>query len=164
MDAPLEGVNMLLESLGPQLQTVEFGNYIRFLTAPNYLKTWLQGCPSVRELNYYIFTTAPLDLDLETTYPSIVSIGIHMMVLSLACQMVLGQVQDEWEHLEQHFHVFTSGMFPHLRRVRIFGTLKRVFLDRRFPGLYERFSSQGCTLEIVDKCGLVSVYHSNYSL
>jgi hypothetical protein len=150
VDSPLAagGMDMLWEVLGPQLKVVEFGKHVRFLLE-YHLTSCLGRCPSLREINYYLFTTVPPEMDAEqetAVYPSVTSIGIHMAEIPF-----LEDVQDEWEHMERHFDAFASGMFPNLRHLRIFGMQERVLTHERFSAMHQRLSDRGCILEFLDK-------------
>ncbi|KAF7347367.1 hypothetical protein MVEN_01492500 [Mycena venus] len=110
VDSPLAagGMDMIWEVLGPQLTVVEFGKHVRFLLE-HHISSCLQGCPSLREIDYYLFTTVPPERDSEqmTVYPSVTSIGIHMAEIPF-----LEDVQDEWEHMGRHFDTFVGGDVP----------------------------------------------------
>jgi hypothetical protein len=152
VDTPVAygAMDILWEALGPQLRVVEFGKHVRFLLDRSFAAC-LNGCPSLRELNYYLFTTTPPNTDVEagTVYPSVMSIGVHMADIAF-----LEDVQDEWEHLGRHFDVFAGGMFPSLCRLRIFGMLERMRRDERFAAMQQRLSDRGCSLEFPDKSPL----------
>ncbi|KAJ7757508.1 hypothetical protein B0H16DRAFT_665903 [Mycena metata] len=102
---------------------MELGKHIRFLLEEN-IASCLRGCPSLRELNYYVFTTTLPPVDAENIYPSITCIGIHMVEIPF-----LGELRDEWEHLERHFNVLAGTMFPGLRQLRIYAISDRFLLD-----------------------------------
>ncbi|KAF8204435.1 hypothetical protein K438DRAFT_560952 [Mycena galopus ATCC 62051] len=120
----------------------------RFLQLLEYhLTACLRRCPSLREINYYLFTTVPPEMDLEeAVYPSVESISIHMAEIPF-----LEDVQDEWEHMRRHFEAFSSGMFPNLRYLPIFGMPARVLKDERFSSMHKRLSDRRCVLEFPDK-------------
>ncbi|KAF8129421.1 hypothetical protein K438DRAFT_1887611 [Mycena galopus ATCC 62051] len=148
VDSPLAagGMDMIWEVLGPQLAVVEFGKHVRFLLE-YHLTACLRRCPSLREINYYLFTTVPPEMDLEeAVYPSVESIGIHMAEIPF-----LEDVQDEWEHMGRHFEALASGMFSNLRYLRIFGMPARVLKDERFSAMRQRLSDRGRILEFPDK-------------
>ncbi|KAJ7045009.1 hypothetical protein C8F04DRAFT_521519 [Mycena alexandri] len=147
MDTPMLGVgtDVMWESFGPQLRVMELGKHIRFLLEEN-IASCLRGCPSLHELNYYIFTTMLPEVDAENIYPSITSIAINMAEVAL-----LGELRDEWEHLERHFNIFAGTMFPSLRQLRIYAMSERFLLDERFPALHRQLSDRGCIVEIVEK-------------
>ncbi|KAJ6520372.1 hypothetical protein C8R45DRAFT_954932 [Mycena sanguinolenta] len=148
VDSPLAagGIEMIWEVLGPQLAVVEFGKHVRFLLE-NHLTACFRLCPSLREIDYYLFTTVPPEMDPEqTVYPSVTSIGIHLAEIPF-----LEEVQDEWEHMGRHFHAFGAGMFPNLRQLRIFGMPDRVLKDERFSSMLGPLNKRGCILEFADK-------------
>ncbi|KAK7063743.1 hypothetical protein R3P38DRAFT_10800 [Favolaschia claudopus] len=147
VDSPLAagGMDMIWEVLGAQLSVVEFGKHVRFLIE-HHLTSCLRGCPNLREIYYYLFTTLPPHAESneeETIYPSVTSIGIHMAEIPF-----LEDDQDEWEHMKQHFDAFTSGMFPNLRLLRVVGMQDQVRNDERFASMHQRLRDRNCVLEI----------------
>ncbi|KAJ6486080.1 hypothetical protein C8R47DRAFT_980085 [Mycena vitilis] len=149
MDMPMmppAGMDMLWETLGPQLAVVEFGKHVRFLLDRS-LASCLRGCSSLRELDYYVFTTVPPDTDVDTeaVYPSVTSICIHMAEVPF-----LEDIRDEWEHLGRHIDAFAGDMLPNLRRLRIFGMLERFVQDERFAVMQQGLKDRGCVLELPD--------------
>ncbi|KAJ7715147.1 hypothetical protein B0H16DRAFT_1389668 [Mycena metata] len=125
---------VMWETLGPRLKVVEFGKGVNVMSC---LPT-LQTCPSLRELNYHISTTAPPEAGPDIVYPSLTSIGVHMGDIRPA------QMKDiKWEFLEQHFNALVGGMFPNLRRLRIFGVGEQMFAHTRFRALRERLTAEG---------------------
>ncbi|KAJ6541816.1 hypothetical protein B0H19DRAFT_325848 [Mycena capillaripes] len=150
MDTPMmppAGMDMLWETLGPRLAVVEFGKHVRFLLDRSFASC-LRGCPSLREVDYYLFTTVPPDTDVEAgaVYPSVTSIGVHMAEIPF-----LEDIRPEWEHFERHFNAFAGEMFPNLRQVRVFGMLERVLRDERFPAMHQQLTDRGCILEFPDR-------------
>ncbi|KAJ7157143.1 hypothetical protein C8R46DRAFT_909197 [Mycena filopes] len=144
LDTPIVGLgeDMMWDSLGPQLKVVEFGKHLRFLLNEN-LASCLRGCPSLRELDYYVFTTS-LPEGAWDEHPSVTSIGIHLAEIPF-----LGAVRDEWEHLERHFEIFAGGMFPNLRQLRIYGPPEDILTDERFSALLQPLRDRACIVEIV---------------
>lgn len=149
VDSPMPdmSMDMMWETLGPQLRVVEFGRHLRFLLNQT-LTTCLKGCPSVHSIHYYLFIThsyAEAGPDADAVFPSVTSIGIH-----LSENPFLGDKRAEWEHLEQHFNAFTGGMFPNLKRLRLFSPRKAILTDARFAAIHQRLSDRRCVLEFSD--------------
>ncbi|KAJ7492094.1 hypothetical protein FB451DRAFT_1216958 [Mycena latifolia] len=145
LDAPVVGImGMLWETLGPQLEYVEFGRHLRFLL-DEALTPCLRGCPSLHELNYYLFITAPPEVGAEAVYPAVTSIGINMSENAF-----LGDAQHEWEHLERHFDALAGDMFPNLRRLRIFAVMEHMRVDDRFVLMRRRLRDRGCVVEFLE--------------
>ncbi|KAJ6601279.1 hypothetical protein DFH09DRAFT_1020616 [Mycena vulgaris] len=145
LDSPIVGaMDMIWETLGPQLEFVEFGRHIRFLLDPA-LTPCLQGCPSLREINYYVFLTAPPELAPGTDYPSVTSIGINMLGNAF-----LEETRAEWDHLAQHFDALAGSMFPNLRRLRLFAASEWLLADVRFKSMHQRMIDRGCMVEFLD--------------
>ncbi|KAJ7110354.1 hypothetical protein C8R43DRAFT_1042363 [Mycena crocata] len=141
----MESMSMIWEALGPQLRVVEFGKHLRFLLDQT-LTPCLEGCPALHELNYYIFITSPPIMDdPRAVYESITSIGVHLSETPF-----LGDTQEEWVQLEQHFNAFAGDMFPNLRHLRLFGMQEWMFVDKRFTSLYQQVGDTGCTIEFPD--------------
>ncbi|KAJ7103004.1 hypothetical protein B0H15DRAFT_188237 [Mycena belliarum] len=145
LDSPILGVmDMLWEVLGPQLEFVEFGKHLRFLL-DQALTPCLEGCPSLREISYYLFITTAPNMSPETVYPSITSIDINMSENAF-----LGDIQHEWEHLERHFEGLAGDMFPNLRLLRVFSMAERMRADDRFILMHQRLRDRGCIVEFVE--------------
>ncbi|KAJ6611474.1 hypothetical protein B0H10DRAFT_2223993 [Mycena sp. CBHHK59/15] len=129
VDSPMAGIGMgmIWEALGRQLRVVD--------------------CPALEEINYYVFITTPPDIVPDVVYPSVTTIGIHASE-----NHFLGNAEDGWVHLERHFAVFASGIFPKLQRLRLFGTLEwpSILADSRFSAMHQRLKDQGCRLELPD--------------
>ncbi|KAJ7664951.1 hypothetical protein B0H17DRAFT_1091308 [Mycena rosella] len=142
LDSPIVGVmDMIWEALGPQLEFIEFGRHLRFFLH-QVLTPCLQGCPSLREINYYVFMTAPPEMAPGAIYPSVTAVGINMTENAF-----LGDAQHEWEHLERHFDALTGEMFPNLRRFRVFTIMERMLTDERFSLVRQRLRDRGCIVE-----------------
>jgi hypothetical protein len=141
-DSPIVGVmDLVWETLGPQLEFVEFGRHLRFLL-DQALTPCLQGCPSLRELNYYIFMTTPPTITPGAVYPSVTYIGINM-----AQNAFLGDGANEWEHLNGHFDAFSGEMFPNLQTLEVFAPVKWMVKDPRFKSMHQRVIDRGCAVE-----------------
>ncbi|KAJ7762417.1 hypothetical protein DFH07DRAFT_410950 [Mycena maculata] len=144
VDSPMPAVAMVWETMGPQLRVVEFSRHLRFLLNQT-LTPCLRGCPSVCCLNYYVFITMPPEVTPEAVFPSVTSIGIH-----LSENPYLEAREAEWAHLQQHFDAFAGGMFPNLRRLRLFGARESLLADVRFAAVHQRLSDRNCLLEFPD--------------
>ncbi|KAJ7044981.1 hypothetical protein C8F04DRAFT_1026238 [Mycena alexandri] len=138
-----ERMTVMWETFGSQFRVVEFGKGVRFGSGLTCLQT-LQTCPSLRELNYYLFKTPLPETGPDIVYPSLTSIGFHVGDISPAEWELV-----EWEFLEQHFNVLVGGMLPDLRHLRVFGAGEQVFAHIRFRALHERLTAQGYVLEVV---------------
>ncbi|KAJ7603121.1 hypothetical protein FB45DRAFT_152413 [Roridomyces roridus] len=149
VDSPVPGMpgmemSMVWETLGPQLRIVEFGRHLRFLLHQT-LSPCLRGCPNLVCVNFYVFITMPPEMDQEEVFPSVTSIGIHLLD-----NPFLGGDTASWEQLERHFDAFTGPMFPGLQRVRVFGPRQSILGDARFAVLSHRLNERGCALEFPD--------------
>jgi hypothetical protein len=109
----LQSVGILWEAFGPQLEVVEFGRSLRFLTH-DFLTPCMESCPNLRELNYYICFTAPPMLE-SPGHTALTSIAIH------CAQNDIFDGTGLWDHVTKHFGFFRSGRIPNLRRLRILG-------------------------------------------
>ncbi|KAJ7757512.1 hypothetical protein B0H16DRAFT_1536889 [Mycena metata] len=128
------------QTFGSQLTVVELGENIHFNSALSCLQP-LQTCPSLRELDYHIFSTPLPETGPDVVYPSLTSIGFHVGDYSPA-----EWEHWEWEFLEKHFNVFMGPMFPNLRRFRIFEMPDK--LPDLFFRLQERLTARGFVLEV----------------
>lgn len=149
MDSPLVELRPLysmLETYGPQLQTIEFGKHVRFLMN-DFLSPCLKGCPVLKELNYYVFFTEPA----ETTvvHPTIETVRLHAAVNS-----ILSDGPSLWALLERHFSFLGNRMaLPALQRVVLYGDWRPVVINRRFYALWKHVAGAGRVVEISSKMG-----------
>ncbi|KAJ7070535.1 hypothetical protein C8F01DRAFT_1046111 [Mycena amicta] len=144
LDAPLgrAGTDLVWEFLGPRLAVVELGKHVRFLL-DQFLGPCLRRCPQLRQLNYYLFITAPPLLEENDSFPSVECIGIH-----LGHTPFLGTEADEWEHLDRHVDAFCSDAFPNLRRLRISEMRQSIYSNGRFTEVQRRLYEKGCVVEL----------------
>jgi len=113
---PGQGLNCLWDRYGTQLESVEFGRSLRFFMI-DVIRPCLQGCPNLKELNYYIlFTYAPLPKDIPTC-PSVTSLG-----LSFSRSEIFDDENQMWDLIEAHFDlVLSTEVFPNIKKVRLYG-------------------------------------------
>ncbi|KAJ7146300.1 hypothetical protein C8R44DRAFT_599418 [Mycena epipterygia] len=134
-----------------QLAVVEFGKNLHFLLRQT-LSPCLRSCPSLRELNYYVFITLPPEIVPGEAYASVTSIGIN-----LSENAYLGGEQEGWAHLRRHFDAFAGDMFPNLQRLRLFAAREPLLSDARFSSMHQRLNDRGCIVEFSDGTPLLSL-------
>ncbi|KAJ7045159.1 hypothetical protein C8F04DRAFT_1067923 [Mycena alexandri] len=138
MDNPLieRGMSLVWAAHGSHLQTIELAN--RFLPRAHSLARYLQSCPTLRELNYHIFTTVlPAG-----AYSSVTVVGMH---ISPDPELL----RDLWEHLEQHIITLAAGLFPNLRTLRLYEMPEWLFAHDRFALMLKPLIDRGCALEML---------------
>ncbi|KAF8079020.1 hypothetical protein FPV67DRAFT_1558172 [Lyophyllum atratum] len=129
VDFPLVqmGLSHVWETFGSQLQTVEFGKHVRFLL-DDHLTVCLHGCPNLIHLNFFLFfTMIPSPAKLHPT--SIATIGLH------AAQCC--------EHIEKHFDLLMSDVFPALRRIILHGEWRGIISHPRLAGMWCSLRDRG---------------------
>lgn len=144
MDSPpvKEGLEAIWEVLGHQLESVGFGQHIRFLMNDN-LSPCLQGCPNLKELNYYLlFTTPPTDVQV---HPNLKQVGLHAHVNSL-----LATGGSAWSLIELHFDMFCGSNFPELQQVILYGDWRPILSHRLFQPIEEKLRKSGKTLQFAE--------------
>lgn len=148
IDYPLitTGLQSLWDTVGPQLQVVEFGKHLRFFTA-DFITPCLQGCPNLQEFNYCImFTAIPTS---PITHPSLTSVGMNF-----AKNQLLDTESGMWTLIEEHFIEFICETFPNLLSLRIFedepfGEWDDIVAHPRFSLLEELLRERGCSTELI---------------
>ncbi|KAJ7735814.1 hypothetical protein B0H16DRAFT_1575429 [Mycena metata] len=141
MDVPLNR-SLMWPTHGPSLETLELGKRHGFLHA-RYLTYYLQGCPALRQLNYYLFTTNLPTAD-AGTYASVTSVRIHM-----APDSELSQEESRWGHLEDHILTLAGGLFPNLLQLTFYESSEQMLSDERFAVMLKPLTDRGCALQIV---------------
>lgn len=142
MDSPpvREGLDAIWDILGDQLEMIELGRHVRFLMTDS-LSPCLSGCPNLRQLNYFMFFTAPP----ETTqvHPNIGEVGLHSQVNGL-----LADGGSAWSLIARHFDFLCGPILPALRRVTLYGDWRSILSHRLFQPILEKLTQSGRVLQI----------------
>ncbi|KAH9486377.1 hypothetical protein JR316_0000441 [Psilocybe cubensis] len=144
LDSPpvKDGLQEVWEVLGDRLETVEFGKHVRFWMN-DCLTPCLKGCPNLKELNYYLFFTAPP----ESTYvhSNLTTIGLHPHVNAL-----LDDGNSIWTLIDQHFEILCGVSLPGLQRVVLHGDWG-ILRHPRFAAIQENLRNSGRELQLSEQ-------------
>ncbi|TFK77485.1 hypothetical protein BDN72DRAFT_46188 [Pluteus cervinus] len=144
VDTPLldGGVSQVLEKFGHQLRSVELGRHIRFFLF-DYLSMILRDCPSLENIDFYLFFTMPPKMPPGLQYPSVTTIGLNTS-LNPFLESTKG---ESWELLGKHFNVFSGSLFPNLKRVLLYGDWSEYLTTPQFTGMETKLLARGCSVE-----------------
>ncbi|KAI0066421.1 hypothetical protein BV25DRAFT_1377407 [Artomyces pyxidatus] len=107
-------VEVLWETLGPGLETVELGIHLGFALR-DYLSTVLTGCSNLREINYYIFFT--MRLRDSVVHEHLKRVGLHAHA-----NLTIDSNDDVvWAHVEDHLKAYHTETFPSLTEFVLYG-------------------------------------------
>jgi len=140
LDSPMigGGLDGIWEVLGSQIQVIEFGRHVQFMLN-DFLAPCLLACPSLTELNYYLFFTAPPDI--RDPHTSIVTIGLHAAV-----NMLLEDEGKVGSHLEQQFERLKSS-FPALQRINLHGEWRGIISHPRLASVWQSLYDRGTVIQ-----------------
>ncbi|KAG6873834.1 hypothetical protein C0995_010446 [Termitomyces sp. Mi166 len=147
VDSPVAhtGLSHVWETLGAQLQTVEFGKHVRFML-DDHITACLQGCPNLVELNYHLFFTMAPVRNIRH-HSSISRIGLHAAVNQL-----LNDGHKVCEHIEEHLAVFLDDTLPSLRRLVLHGEWRGIISHPRLAKLWQALDKRGI-IATLSNCG-----------
>ena len=141
-----DGLEDIWEKFGSQLEVVEFGRHVRFYMNDD-LSPCLNGCPNLRELNFYLlFTSAPRTIEV---HQNLSAVGLHAHMNDM-----LSTGDSLWGLIETHFDVLCSTKFPALRRITLYGTWRSILGHRRFIPIQNKLWQSGRTLMLPDQTSL----------
>ena len=143
LDTPLQDSNwrLIWDAFGSHLKAIEFGKHIRFL-ANNQLSPCLNGCPGLKELNFYIYFTLP-EKDLQP-HTNLTTVRLHAAVNQFLPDDAL------WQLIDAHFKVFCGSNLPALRHIILYGDWKPILHDPRFTSIQDKLREIGRFLETED--------------
>lgn len=135
-------VEIVWQTFGSQLQLVEIGRHLRFLIE-DHLTPILHHCPNLLEINYYLLFTAPPRRPVE--HSSLQTIRLHGNPNAM-----LMAVASVWQHVEQHFALFTGTSLPNLQRIILYDDWSSILSDYRFDNIHRALDARRCDLELPD--------------
>ncbi|KAF9486345.1 hypothetical protein BDN70DRAFT_869847 [Pholiota conissans] len=141
MDSPpvKEGLEALWDALGHQLESVGFGKHLRFLTNDS-LSPCLQGCPNLKEVNFYLLFTAPLPDN--QVHIRLRQVGLHAHV-----NPFLANGAHVWDLIALHFDILCGPNFPSLQKVVLYGDWRPILSHRLFQPIDEKLHDSGRILQ-----------------
>jgi len=145
LDSPpvRSGLEDIWEKFGHQLEIVEFGKHVLFHMNDD-LSPCLNGCPNLRQLNFYFFfTSTPQTMQV---HPNISVVCLHSDVNGL-----LSTGDSLWSLIESHFEILCSTKLPGLQRVVLYGNWKPILGHRRFGPMRDKLWQSGRVLELPDQ-------------
>ncbi|KAI0797611.1 hypothetical protein C8Q75DRAFT_738970 [Abortiporus biennis] len=123
---------------GEQLHSVELGKSLRFYVN-DILHVVLQGCPNLKELNYYIMFTSKASQPISHLALQTIRLHNHPNALFDATSFL--------EHLETHFTMYAQEDFPNLRRIVLYGGWD-ITHDERYRQMSRKLHDKGCSIEL----------------
>ncbi|EAU92332.1 hypothetical protein CC1G_00551 [Coprinopsis cinerea okayama7 len=141
---------LLCQSLGTQLELLEFGGHLRFYTV-DYISLALMSCPTLKELNFHIFFTIPPsqeDPNINTPsrpHTSLKTIGMHSAVNGM-----LSNGQELWDRLREHFTFLAGERLESLERVVLYGEWKFILDHPMFQPIKQKLQDRGLELELYE--------------
>ena len=145
LDYPLMDawMDILWESLGERLRTVELGKHVRFLLK-DHITPCLQLCRGLTELNYFIFFAAVPSI--EIIHTSISTIGLHASANDL-----LADEGRPCGHIQWHFDILTNkSVFPVLRQILLYGDWKCILADPQLAPMWRSLHLGHIAIQIRD--------------
>jgi F-box-like len=134
-------LQMLWETFGSQIQTIELGKHVRFCVE-DHIASILRYCTTLKELNYHIYFTAPPPPDIM--HSSLNTVRLHGQANYLTSD------HDDWESLEYHFGLFSGPSLPSLKHIVLYGEWHTILTDDRFTRIYRLLGARNCNLELPD--------------
>jgi hypothetical protein len=143
LDSPLpdSGWSSIWNAFGRQLKAIELGKNLRFFSN-DQLSPCLNGCPGLKQLNFYLCFTAPAEYIQPHT--SLTTVRLHAAVndfLSHADAVF-------WDLIDHHFKVLCGNELPALRRIILHGDWQSVLHDSRFISIRDKLQDINRILEI----------------
>ncbi|KZT09623.1 uncharacterized protein LAESUDRAFT_722588 [Laetiporus sulphureus 93-53] len=142
----VEDIGMLecfWERFGEQIRTVELGHSLCYYVYDS-LSFILQGCPNLRELNYYVhFTALPPEFREGVTFASLDTVRLHAHPNLL----LPPESEEYWKRIEDHFALLNRPCFAALKNVVLHGDWDGVMKDSRYPLLAQPLLDRKCIIE-----------------
>ena len=141
LDSPMigGGLDGIWEVLGSQIQVIEFGRHVQFMLN-DFLAPCLLGCPTLTELNYHPFFTAPPDI--RNPHASIVTVGLHAAV-----NMVLQDEGEVCSHLEKQLEILKSSL-PALQRINLYGEWRGIISHPRLASAWQSLYDRDTVIQL----------------
>ena len=144
LDSPLmnSGWGSIWNAFGHQLKALEFGKNLRFFT-DDQLSSCLNGCPGLKQLNFYLYFTAPAENIQPHT--SLTTIRLHAAVNDLFSNT---NNNVAWDLIDRHFKVLCGSDLPALRRIILHGDWDSILHNSRYISIREKLQDTNRILEI----------------
>ncbi|KAJ7636734.1 hypothetical protein FB45DRAFT_1056033 [Roridomyces roridus] len=111
------------------------------LTGPHQgidLSLLFARCPRLRELTYDVWSSVIAPSPNHPPHAALDELRLHSSVTA--------DVYN-WRPIKEHFNIFVSPMFPHVRRLVLEGAWTEIVHDRRFTPFRDGLYARGCRLE-----------------
>ncbi|KDQ63150.1 hypothetical protein JAAARDRAFT_29151 [Jaapia argillacea MUCL 33604] len=146
--SPDNGVtlNAILVQHGHPLQKLEFGANLQFFMSDVIVPS-LVRCPTLRELNYYLYFTSSPRVGFEFEHHSLECVRLHLKHNPIFD----GHERMLWPHLQAHFEFFVGPALPSLDRIILHGgNWDTLIRDVAFRDMLEQIRSREISLETPD--------------
>lgn len=145
LDIPLrdDGMKDLWEAFGSQLQSVEFGKSVDFLTN-DHLSACLNGCPILSEIYLYaLFAAIP---NPGTTHAAVSTIG-----LNAAANASLEEEDGEDKiAIEDYFRSISIPAYPSLQHIYLHGDWRELLSHPPLTQLCQSLEDEGVEIIACD--------------
>lgn len=144
LDFPLPDSSwgLICDAFGHQLKVIELGKHVRFL-ANDSLSFCLNGCPGIKELNFYLCFTFPAYPNTIQLHNNLTTVRLHSAVNGL-----LPGETTIWHIIDHHFELLSGSNLPALRRIILYGDWESILHHPRFIPIRDKLQDIDRVLEL----------------